>query len=50
MSFPPSKNRTSSLMTVIGVFAVGFLMRPAGSVIFGIPGGDRLGRKKTPHP
>lgn len=44
--FFPSEDQLSSLLATFGVFAVGFLMRPVGSVIFGILG-DRLGRKRA---
>jgi len=44
--FFPTEDQISSLLATFGVFAVGFLMRPLGSVIFGILG-DRVGRKKA---
>ncbi len=44
--FFPSDNQISSLLATFGVFAVGFFMRPVGSVIFGILG-DKLGRKRA---
>lgn len=44
--FFPSDDQISSLLATFGVFAVGFFMRPVGSVIFGILG-DRLGRKRA---
>lgn len=44
--FFPSEDELSSLLATFGVFAVGFSMRPAGSVIFGFLG-DRMGRKKA---
>ncbi|MDA2920875.1 MFS transporter [Desulfobacterota bacterium AH_259_B03_O07] len=44
--FFPSDDQISSLLATFGVFAVGFFMRPVGSVIFGILG-DKLGRKKA---
>lgn len=40
---PPS-NTTSALMITYSIFAIGFLVRPVGAVIFGTIG-DRLGRK-----
>ena len=44
--FFPSDNQLTGLLATFGIFAVGFLMRPIGSVIFGILG-DKLGRKKA---
>lgn len=41
--FFPSENATASLIATFGVFAVGFLMRPLGGVVFGHIG-DRFGR------
>jgi len=42
--FFPAQDAVSSLMAAFGVFAVGFLMRPFGSLVFGYIG-DRRGRK-----
>jgi MHS family proline/betaine transporter-like MFS transporter len=42
--FFPSKDSVSSLIAAFGVFAVGFLMRPLGGIVFGHIG-DRVGRK-----
>ena len=42
--FFPSQNQLSSLIAAFGVFAVGFLMRPIGSLIFGYIG-DKTGRQ-----
>jgi MFS transporter, MHS family, proline/betaine transporter len=42
--FFPSEDPAISLISSFGAFAVGFVMRPVGSVIFGYIG-DRLGRK-----
>jgi MHS family proline/betaine transporter-like MFS transporter len=42
--FFPSENRLASLLDTYGVFAIGFLMRPLGGVIFGHIG-DKLSRK-----
>jgi len=39
----PTESQTASLLAAFGVFAVGFLMRPLGAVIFGHIG-DRVGR------
>ena len=39
----PSENPTTSLLASFGVFAIGFLMRPLGAIIFGHIG-DRVGR------
>jgi len=44
--FFPHESRLASLLQTFGVFAVGYLMRPLGGVIFGHIG-DRLGRKKA---
>jgi len=44
--FFPSDNQITGLLATFGIFAVGFLMRPVGAVIFGILG-DKLGRKKA---
>jgi len=44
--FFPSEDELSSLLAAFGVFAVGFSMRPAGSIIFGFLG-DRVGRKRA---
>ena len=44
--FFPSDDQLSGLLATFGIFAVGFLMRPIGSIIFGILG-DKLGRKKA---
>lgn len=43
-SFFPSNDHYASLMATFGVFAVSYLLRPIGGVIFGILG-DRYGRK-----
>lgn len=44
--FFPSDNQITGLLATFGIFAVGFMMRPVGAVIFGILG-DKLGRKKA---
>lgn len=44
--FFPSDNRLVSLIATYGVFAVGFVMRPLGSVLFGWLG-DTFGRSRT---
>lgn len=44
--FFPSGSRVVSLLAAFGAFAVGFLMRPVGAVIFGYIG-DRFGRAKA---
>jgi MFS transporter, MHS family, proline/betaine transporter len=41
--FFPASDPTASLLAAFGVFGVGFLMRPLGSIVFGHVG-DRLGR------
>src|SRR5215468_6801636 len=42
--FFPSDDKTISLLKAFAVFGVGFVMRPVGSVLFGIYG-DRFGRR-----
>jgi MHS family proline/betaine transporter-like MFS transporter len=42
--FFPSTDRLASLLDTFGVFALGFLMRPVGGILFGHIG-DRFGRK-----
>lgn len=44
--FFPMHDYVSSLLATFGVFAVGFIMRPFGALIFG-HFGDKVGRKKT---
>lgn len=44
--FFPSEDRLVSLIATYGVFAVGFVMRPLGSVLFGWLG-DTAGRSRT---
>lgn len=44
--FFPSDNPTTQLLTAFATFALAFVVRPFGSMIFG-PMGDRIGRKKT---
>jgi len=44
--FFPSSDSTVSLIAAFAVFAVGYLMRPFGGIIFGHIG-DRYGRKKA---
>jgi MFS transporter, MHS family, proline/betaine transporter len=44
--FFPSGNPTISLLLTFAVFGVGFVMRPIGSIVFGIYG-DRYGRRKA---
>ena len=44
--FFPSDSRVVSLLAAFGAFAVGFLMRPVGAVVFGYIG-DRFGRAKA---
>jgi MHS family proline/betaine transporter-like MFS transporter len=42
--FFPTSDPLSSLLLTFGVFGVGFVMRPLGSIVFGIYG-DRFGRR-----
>ncbi|WP_019546197.1 MFS transporter [Streptomyces sulphureus] len=44
--FFPTGNETVATLASLGTFAVGFLARPLGGVVFGIMG-DRIGRKKV---
>lgn len=44
--FFPSDNQLISILAAFGSFALGFLSRPLGAIIFGQIG-DRLGRKKS---
>lgn len=44
--FFPSEDRLVSLIATYGVFAVGFVMRPLGSLLFGWLG-DTIGRSRT---
>jgi MHS family proline/betaine transporter-like MFS transporter len=44
--FFPSGDPTVSLLSTFAVFGVGFVMRPVGSIVFGIYG-DRYGRRKA---
>jgi len=45
VQFFPNKNHFISLLATFGVFAVGFLARPFGAILFGYIG-DHAGRKK----
>ena len=44
--FFPSTDTTISLLAAFGTFAVGFLMRPLGGIVFGRLG-DAVGRQKA---
>lgn len=44
--FFPSSDKTLSLLVTFAVFAIGFVMRPLGAILFGHYG-DRYGRKKS---
>src|SRR5690349_24742523 len=44
--FFPSGDPVVSLLSTFAVFGVGFVMRPAGSILFGVYG-DRHGRRKA---
>jgi MFS transporter, MHS family, proline/betaine transporter len=44
--FFPAGDPTVSLLLTFAVFGVGFVMRPVGSIVFGIYG-DRQGRRKA---
>lgn len=43
--FFPSTDPVASVLSVFGVYAVGFFMRPLGGIVFGLLG-DRIGRRK----
>lgn len=43
-AFFPAQDITSQMMSTAGIFALGFLIRPVGGVLFGHVG-DRLGRR-----
>jgi MFS transporter, MHS family, proline/betaine transporter len=45
-SYFPKDNAVSSLLSAFGLFAVGYLLAPLGSMVFGYIG-DRYGRKKA---
>lgn len=45
-NFFPAKDPVTSLLTTLATFAVGYLTRPLGGIVFG-HFGDRYGRKKT---
>lgn len=44
--FFPTESKFLSVLSVFGAFAVGFLMRPLGALVFGYFG-DKYGRQKT---
>lgn len=44
--FFPSEDKAAALISVFGIFAAGFVMRPIGALIFGYIG-DKYGRKKA---
>ncbi len=44
--FFPEENKLTGLLLTYVIFAVGFLVRPLGAILFGHLG-DRIGRKKT---
>ncbi len=44
--FFPSGNETAQLLSSFATFAVAFLVRPLGGMVFG-PMGDKIGRKKV---
>lgn len=45
-NFFDNSNPTSALLSVLAVFAVGFVARPVGGIVFG-RFGDKIGRKNT---
>ncbi|CDZ77391.1 Proline porter II [Legionella massiliensis] len=45
-AFFPASSEVASLMVAFATFAIGYLMRPLGGIIFG-HFGDKFGRKKT---
>lgn len=46
MTFFPKDNPISAMLSAFGVFAVGYLLAPIGSLVFGYIG-DRYGRKRA---
>lgn len=44
--FFPSEDAFTSLLATFGIFAVGFVMRPVGGILFGLLG-DKFGRKSA---
>lgn len=44
--FFPSSNHVTALFATFGIFALGYVVRPLGGIIFGIIG-DRFGRKRV---
>lgn len=44
--FFPTEDKTAAMISVFGVFAAGFLMRPLGAILFGYIG-DKRGRKQA---
>lgn len=44
--FFPAQNKTLSLISAFVVFAIGYIMRPLGAIVFGHLG-DRIGRKNA---
>ena len=42
----PSDNPIAAMLSAFGVFAVGYLLAPIGSIVFGLMG-DRYGRKRA---
>lgn len=44
--FFPAESKFLSILSIFGAFAVGFLMRPLGALVFGYFG-DKYGRQKT---
>jgi len=44
--FFPSSDALASMLATYAVFGVGFVMRPVGSILFGVYG-DRHGRRKA---
>lgn len=45
-AFFPSQNSTLGTLLAFATFAVGFVMRPVGGLVFGHIG-DRIGRKRS---
>lgn len=43
--FFPEQDDVTEILAVFGVYAVGFLMRPLGGIVFGLLG-DRIGRRR----
>lgn len=48
--FFPSADPTSALLSTLAIFAVGFLMRPLGGLVFGLPATAKGGVRRWSAP